>query len=407
MAHDPRMPDALSAPAPHIPANRAAGLSRLDQFLPRAGRLYAETRNFDLGPDRDNTASGLAPFIRHRLITEAEVVHAAIAAHGAQAASKFIDEVFWRTYWKGWLQMRPTIWADWQQDLTRLDASDPMIRQAERGETGIACFDHWAQTLVATGYLHNHARMWFASLWIFALGLPWQLGAAFFLRHLLDGDPASNTLSWRWVAGLHTPGKCYLATPDNIETFTKGRFRPAAFRPHPAPAFVPHPPPIPITATPAPPPGPALLIVTEEDLHPESLPLGQSDIQAVAALAPSTAYAGPQVRAFRQAALIDALTRASAHFNVPMAPLSAPLHPDDGVIAQAKEMGVHQILTAQAPVGPMADRLSALAATAAGSGLRLHQVRRVWDSQGWPLATKGFFAFRQHIPALIEGDGGA
>jgi deoxyribodipyrimidine photo-lyase len=65
------------------------------------------------------------------------------------------------------------------------------------------------QELVETGYLHNHARMWFASIWIFTLRLPWELGADFFLRHLLDGDAASNTLSWRWVAGLHTKGKHY------------------------------------------------------------------------------------------------------------------------------------------------------------------------------------------------------
>ena len=94
------------------------------------------------------------------------------------------------------------------------------------GATGIDCFDAWARELVATGYLHNHARMWFASIWIFTLRLPWELGADFFLRHLIDGDPASNTLSWRWVAGLQTAGKTYLATAENIARFTGGRFAP-------------------------------------------------------------------------------------------------------------------------------------------------------------------------------------
>ena len=65
--------------------------------------------------------------------------------------------------------------------------------------------------------------MWFASIWIHTLNLPWQLGADFF-KNLLDGDPASNTLSWRWVAGLHTQGKCYLATENNIKKFTNNRF---------------------------------------------------------------------------------------------------------------------------------------------------------------------------------------
>ena len=78
--------------------------------------------------------------------------------------------------------------------------------------------------LKETGYLHNHARMWFASIWIFTLKLPWQLGADFFLKHLLDGDAASNTLSWRWVAGLQTKGKHYLATTWNINKFSAQKY---------------------------------------------------------------------------------------------------------------------------------------------------------------------------------------
>jgi hypothetical protein len=66
--------------------------------------------------------------------------------------------------------------------------------------------------------------MWFASIWIFTLKLPWQQGAAFFLEHLFDGDAASNTLSWRWVAGLQTKGKHYLAKAWNIEKFTQNKF---------------------------------------------------------------------------------------------------------------------------------------------------------------------------------------
>ena len=99
-------------------------------------------------------------------------------------------------------------------------------RAAIDGETGIECFDAWSAELCETGYLHNHARMWFASIWIFTLKLPWRLGADFFYRHLLDGDAASNTLSWRWVAGLHTRGKPYAARADNIATYSGGRFTP-------------------------------------------------------------------------------------------------------------------------------------------------------------------------------------
>ena len=68
--------------------------------------------------------------------------------------------------------------------------------------------------------------MWFASIWIFTLRLPWALGADFFLRHLIDADAASNTLSWRWGAGLQTVGKTYLARTENIARYTNGRFAP-------------------------------------------------------------------------------------------------------------------------------------------------------------------------------------
>jgi hypothetical protein len=67
--------------------------------------------------------------------------------------------------------------------------------------------------------------MWFASIWIFTLELPWQLGAELFLQHLYDGDAASNTLSWRWVAGIQTQGKHYLASEWNIKKFTNNRFQ--------------------------------------------------------------------------------------------------------------------------------------------------------------------------------------
>lgn len=380
----------------HFQPSREAGLARLNAFLPRAGEAYARLRNYDYGPENRDNISLLSPYIRHRLVTEEEVVQAVLGKHSPNEADKFIQEVFWRTYWKGWLEMRPSLWDDWRREVAHLQDAGVDTSEAEAGETGIPCFDSWAKELCETGYLHNHARMWFASIWIFTLGLPWQLGAAFFLRQLVDGDPASNTLSWRWVAGLQTPGKCYHATAENIATYTAGRFKPAPVRHGPAPGLVPNPPPIPLPRDGAAPSGPCLLVLTEEDLHAESLPLSGTTIVAVAALRPETGTVSPQVQSFRTAALADALGRAQAHFSV-----EASIMSNDQLIEHATSLGVTQIVTAYAPVGPTADHLAELDQSCQSAGLRLSRIRREWDKKAWPYATKGFFPFRQHIPELL------
>jgi len=211
--------------------SREAGLERLKAFLPSAGKEYSALRNYDLGQNNHIHVSMLSPYIRHRAITETEVLKSVLGSHSKKSAEKFIQEIFWRTYWKGWLEMRPSVWADYCSNLNRL--LDQLQTQSDfrkswedacQGNTGIECFDIWAKELSDTGYLHNHARMWFASIWIHTLELPWELGADFFLRHLLDGDPASNTLSWRWVGGAQTVGKTYMASAQNIKKFTKDRF---------------------------------------------------------------------------------------------------------------------------------------------------------------------------------------
>lgn len=207
---------------------KSAACNALDEFLPRAGRDYATGRNYDTGPDSETTVSRLSPWIRVRLLPEWEVVAAVLAQHSQSAASKFIDEVCWRTYWKGWLQLRPGAWHNYRDDLAQLleaFQAHSGYQKAIAGRTGIECFDTWNAELLEHNYLHNHARMWYASIWIHTLKLPWQLGADWFLRHLLDGDPASNTLSWRWVAGAHTRGKTYLARPRNIQKYTNDRFQ--------------------------------------------------------------------------------------------------------------------------------------------------------------------------------------
>lgn len=380
---------------------RAAALDRLEAFLPHAGADYARLRNIDRGPDDISTVSALSPWIRRRILTEEEVIAAALRHHGYAGAEKFIQEVCWRTYWKGWLELRPGVLADYLAAVARLSAQwagERRLDAARQGQTGIACFDAWAAQLVTTGWLHNHARMWFASIWIFTLRLPWELGAAFMAEHLLDADPASNTLSWRWVAGLQTVGKHYLARAENIRLNTLGRFDPAgqldeqagpitAEAPNPAPGTIP-----PVAAKVA---DRVALLLTGEDLSPETLPF-TAEVLALAALAgpPADSPAGR----FAAGALDDGLARAGQHFGV-AGDLLAP----DAVAAWAEKTGLREVVTAYAPRGPAAAALDEIERALAASSIRLLRVRRDWDTRCWPLATKGFFAFRQHIPELVAG----
>ncbi len=384
-----------------LPATRAAGLARLDAFLPRAGHAYAAHRNED-APGHP-AVSGLSPYIRHRLITEAEVL-AAVHAHHPTGADKFLAEVWWRTYWKGWLELRPGIWADYIQGLTaalnRVSVEAGLRAQwdaACHGTTGIDAFDHWAQELVTTGYMHNHARMWFASIWIFTLRLPWELGADFFLRHLMDGDPASNTLSWRWVAGLHTAGKTYLARPDNIAHYTGGRFRPAGLATHAAPLPMrPHPAPRPVPLGDDLPAGPSALLITEEDLSPEFLlDLGLTPIGIAVLTAPdarSPLATGAVALDFTARAITDCLQR----INAPDAPRFGKT--DLAALADwAQGTGAQSLVTPYAPVGPIARLLRDLDPLLQDRGITLHRVMRDHDRAAWPHATGGFFKFREAV----------
>jgi len=204
--------------------SRQEALKQLDQFVDQYIQDYSAKRNFDFGPEERNNVSCLSPYISHRLITEYEVVKKVLAKHSFAKVDKYIQEVFWRVYWKGWLELRPKVWDDFLSDLKTLK-QDENYKLAIEGKTDINCFNDWVQELKTKYYLHNHTRMWFASIWIFTLKLPWQLGAAFFMKYLLDGDAASNTLSWRWVAGLQTKGKHYVAQAWNIAKFTNNKYQ--------------------------------------------------------------------------------------------------------------------------------------------------------------------------------------
>ena len=204
--------------------SRDGALKRLDAFINSELVNYSFKRNFDLGPKDKSNVSCLSPYISHRLITEYEVAKTVLAKFPYQKIDKYIQEIFWRVYWKGWLELRPQVWTDFVEDLKVLKEDDN-YKKAINGETQIECFNDWVKELKENNYLHNHTRMWFASLWIFTLNLPWQKGAEFFMKHLYDGDAASNTLSWRWVAGLQTKGKHYVAQSWNISKFTNNKYK--------------------------------------------------------------------------------------------------------------------------------------------------------------------------------------
>lgn len=397
-------------PVPFEPT-RAAGLQRLEEFLPAAGRRYAAERNYDRGvADRANV-SMLSPYVSHRLVAEDEIVRAAIRRHGMSGAAKFVEEVCWRTYWKGWLELRPAVWGAYldelDQERARLATDRDLshrYRTACAGMTGIAAFDAWARELIETGYLHNHARMWFASIWIFTLRLPWTLGADFFYRHLIDGDPASNTLSWRWVAGLHTQGKAYAARADNIAKYTEGRFDVAGQLVEDVVA---------LNGSPVPPPGrlrpamsiasdtPVVLVLAETDLTAEHWPLYGSNIRGVAALATERSYPGlaDRVLTFRGDAIADGLKRASRHFGVP----AVEARGDAATITDfARSAGAELLITAHVPVGPARTGFEAFVEGLSGSGLAVLEVRRDWDQAFWPHAKRGFFDLKARIPEILE-----
>jgi len=209
-------------------ASRAKAISQLDNFVENNLAEYSKLRNFDFGPEKRLNVSCLSPYITHGIISEKEVIQKSLSKFSFSKNEKFIQEVLWRTYWKGWLELRPNVWTDYLLELNKIKnefQNNQDYLSAIEGKTNIDCFNEWVKELKENNYLHNHTRMWFASIWIFTLELPWQLGAEFFMKHLYDGDAASNTLGWRWVAGVQTQGKHYLASEWNIKKFTNNRFQ--------------------------------------------------------------------------------------------------------------------------------------------------------------------------------------
>ena len=385
---------------------RQAGIARLKKFINRTGVHYASQRNYDYGPTNRNSVSALSPWIKHRLITQEEVLTQTLAHHSLSASMKFVQEVFWRSYFKGWMEQHPSVWHSYLNSLeTALEALErDKLRKTDydeaiAGRTGIDCFDHWCDELKETGYLHNHARMWFASIWIFTLRLPWELGADFFLNHLIDGDAAANTLSWRWIGGLHTKGKSYLARPSNIAQFTDGRFDPVGqLSPTAEPLIedMDHPY-VPLSLAQPMPQDEYVLLITSEDCQPESFTTG-AQIGVLGLLSATDPKQSTQVRAFEKGAVQDAISRSSQT----LATVATTQDWGAALIEAAQKAGTNRIITPWAAIGPIATQLDATKAELEKAGIHLHQQQRTYDTLTWPHATKGFFKLKKKIPNILN-----
>ena len=199
----------------------AAALAAID---PAA---YGRSRNH-----LDGAVTRLSPWIRHGVLSLVEVREAAFAwlqrtGQPPQAAAKLINELGWRDYWQRlWRRLGDGIWHD-REPLKTGQAPEhyaaALPADLLEARTGLACMDGFVQELHSTGWLHNHARMWLASYVVHWRRVRWQAGARWFLQHLLDGDPASNNLSWQWVASCFS-SKPYLFNRDNLERFSSGRY---------------------------------------------------------------------------------------------------------------------------------------------------------------------------------------
>jgi deoxyribodipyrimidine photo-lyase len=219
--------DALKGLFPQAPGGLSplrGGRAAADVLLGRIQPVrYGKSRNF-----LDGAVTRLSPYIRHGVLTLAEVRDAVLGRTRERPSSeKLINELGWRDYWQRvWRQLGDGIWRDQEP----LKTGHPPERYAAElptdiaeGRTGLVCMDGFIAELHSSGWLHNHARMWLAAYLVHWRRIRWQVGAAWFLRHLLDGDPASNNLSWQWVASSFSH-KPYIFNRANLERYSGGAY---------------------------------------------------------------------------------------------------------------------------------------------------------------------------------------
>jgi deoxyribodipyrimidine photo-lyase len=190
-------------------------LEKVDPFR------YGKTRNFFTG-----AVTRLSPYLRYGVISLREVRDYVLAiARNQGDATKLVNELGWRDYWQRlYFKLGDKIWEDQEEYKTGYKLSEYPSNLPEdicEGTTGLVCIDSFSRDLREIGYLHNHARMWMAAYIVHFRRIRWQAGARWFLKHLLDGDPASNNMSWQWVASTFSH-KPYFFNRENLEKYTEG-----------------------------------------------------------------------------------------------------------------------------------------------------------------------------------------
>lgn len=403
----------LDEPLATFQPSRQAALKRLASIGALATDAEITARRKTDGREGIRQATSLlSPYIRHRVITEQEVLVSILRTGNRRKSAVFLEGLFWRTYWKGWLELRPHVWDVFDKTVAALingaagDPSNTLYGRALVGATGIDCFDAWARELSETGYLHHQARRAYASIWVHTLRLPWELGADHMERHLLDGDPAINLLSWRWVAGLQDSRAPQLVSEEDIGRIFKGRFRSSGLaasgveierRGLPGPGSLP---PARSLRNAYRAPG---LLVTLEDLRPEDLVPSGAGIRAVAILpdtAPSDARRhSPLVRRFRAGLIEDAAARFTEFYGAPVTILGE--FSGSAVVAWARRVGLSDVLVPYSPVGMVRRGMKEVRASLGATRVRMASFRRGWDSVVWVHSRGGYPDFRGRIPALI------
>jgi deoxyribodipyrimidine photo-lyase len=191
---------------------RSAALARLAQVRPAA---YARTRNH-----LDGAVTGLSPYITHGLLTLPEVLAGVLERGPLEVQHKLVFELGWREFFRhAWGHLGEGILSSLHPGPRPDDAyARELPADIRQARTGVPVIDEAVRTLYATGTLHNHARMWLASYVVHVRQVHWRAGADWLVAHLLDGDLASNHLSWQWVAGTgsHKP---YLFNAENVARY--------------------------------------------------------------------------------------------------------------------------------------------------------------------------------------------